>query len=79
MPSRNMNGQYFALVALSKTNRRIGYLRAEDEEKSVDEMSKFGRSVVGYMSKTSVRRLYIALVLLSKTNRERGYLRSEDA
>jgi hypothetical protein len=56
-----------SFVALGKTNRRIGYLRPEDRKNSIDEMSKFGPSIVGYMPKTSVRRLYIALVSLSLT------------
>ena len=79
MPIRYRNGQYFALVALSKTNRRIGYLRPVDRKNSIDEMSKFGPSIVGFMPKTSVRSLYIALVLLSKTNRERRYLQAENS
>jgi hypothetical protein len=48
------NCHYFTLVLLSQTNRKTGYLRTEDREISIDEESKFGPRIVGYMIKRSV-------------------------
>ena len=69
MSKRSVSGPYFALVSLSQTNRKTGYLRSEDKEISSDEMSKFGPIIVGYMSKRSVSGLYFALVSLRLTSR----------
>jgi hypothetical protein len=72
------NGQCFESVLLSQTNRKTGYLRSEDREISIDEMSKFDPSIVGYMSKRSVSGPYFVLVRMSRTNRKTGCSRSED-
>ena len=66
------------MVVLSRTNRKTGHLRAEDQEKSIDEMSEFGPVSSGTCQKQSVSGLYFALVSLSRTNRKTGYLRPED-
>ena len=79
MPRRCRNGQCFALVVLSKTNRERGYLRSEDAKIQVGPGSKFVQNYDGYMPNKCENSQHFALVSLSKTNRVSGYLRPEDA